>query len=203
MSSSWRVTRQRWTLVGVHLAAAERLRRAIEVLPSEPEAILSPSGRVEHAVGHAKEHGALESLRLRVTEIDRARGRQRRTDPDAALEAWRGLIGGRWSLVDRFDSDGRRYVVAHRNEPSTARRLGLTQRERQVVAHLLVRHTSKLTAYALGMSPAAVSAALRSAMLKLGVRNVAQLQDRLSPFAADRGHAFEHLRTRQGGRAPT
>ena len=174
-----RAMRARWTRSGVHLAAGERLRRALDGRRSEGEAILTPSGRVEHAVGEAKAAPALRSLRIRTVAIDRARGRQRRSDPDAALEAWRGLIAGRWSLVDRFESDGRRYVVAHRNEPTPARMLALTLRERQVVAHRLAGHSSKVAAYALGVSPAAVSGALRSAMLKLGVRSVPQLVHRM------------------------
>jgi DNA-binding CsgD family transcriptional regulator len=174
-----RQMRTRWTRVGVHLAAGERLRRALEARPSEAEAVLSPAGRVEHAEGDAKGSAALESLRTRVAMIDRARSRRGRSDPDAALEAWRGLVAGRWSLVDRFESDGRRYVVAHRNEPVPAKVLALTLRERQVVAHRVVGHASKVIAYALGISAAAVSAALRSAMLKLGARNVQQLLTRL------------------------
>jgi DNA-binding CsgD family transcriptional regulator len=53
--------------------------------------------------------------------------------------------------------------------------------ERQVVGHRLAGHSSKATAHALGISPAAVSAALRSAMLKLVVRNVVELSHRLDP----------------------
>jgi DNA-binding CsgD family transcriptional regulator len=170
-----RATRRRWTLVGVHLAAAARLRRALEASKREPAAVLSPTGRVEHVDANTASRPIREALRDRVVAIDRSRGRMRRSDPDAALEAWRGLVAGRWSLVDRFESDGRRYVVAHRNEPVPAKMLSLTLRERQVAAHVLAGHTSKVTGYALGISPAAVSVALRSAMHKLRVRNVAEL----------------------------
>jgi DNA-binding CsgD family transcriptional regulator len=197
-----RPTRARWTRIGVHLATGERLRRTLEAQPSPAEAILTPSGRVEHAVGDAKASAALQSLRTRTLAVDRARGRQRRADPDAALEAWRGLVAGRWSLVDRFESDGRRYVVAHRNEPVPARLLALTLRERQVVAHRVAGHSSKVAAYALGVSPAAVSGALRSAMLKLGVRSVPQLLHRIGPRIAEASaretSAFEAITALRG-----
>jgi DNA-binding CsgD family transcriptional regulator len=147
---------------------------------------------VEHADGDAKASAALQSLRTRTVAIDRARGRQRRSDPDAGLEAWRGLVAGRWSLVDRFESDGRRHVIAHRNEPVPARVLALTLRERQVVAHRVAGHSSKVAAYALGVSPAAVSGALRSAMLKLGVRNVSQLVHRMDPRATEAAAREQH-----------
>jgi DNA-binding CsgD family transcriptional regulator len=161
------------------MAAGSRLRSALETLhsggESRPDAILSPSGRVEHAEGDAREAVARASLRSRAAAIDRARGRLRRSDPDAALETWQGLVAGRWSLVDRFESDGRRYVVAHRNEPPTDRILSLTSRERQVVGHRMRGHSAKLTAYTLGISPAAVSATMKSSLQKLGVGTVAEM----------------------------
>ncbi len=93
-------------------------------------------------------------------------------------------MSGRWTLVDRFESDGRRYVIAHVNEPVPAQVLALTLRERQVVGHLLLGHPSKVVAYSLGVSPAAVSATLKSALLKLGVGSVAKLLDRLGSATA-------------------
>jgi DNA-binding CsgD family transcriptional regulator len=174
-----RSVRRLWTHVAVHFAAGARLRSALERRDSgtEPQAdaVLSPTGRIVHAEGEAKERLARESLRESAIAIDRARGRLRRSDPDAALDTWTGLVSGRWSLVDRFESDGRRYVVAHRNEAVPARTLALTLRERQVVGHILLGHSSKLTAYALGVSPSAVSGVLRAATQKLGVRSKAQL----------------------------
>jgi DNA-binding CsgD family transcriptional regulator len=190
-----RTTRRRWTLLGVHIAAAARLRRSLEVSARPPDAVLRPNGRVEHAEGDAMAKTSRDALSARAVAIDRARGRQRRSDPDAALEMWRGLVTGRWSLVDRVDSDGRRYVVAHVNEPVPARMLSLTLRERQVAGHVLLGHSSKLTAYALGVSPAAVSSALKSALLKLGVGSVAKLVHRLGDVSKaanplDRGDAW-------------
>jgi DNA-binding CsgD family transcriptional regulator len=170
-----RTTCRRWTLLGVHIAAAARLRRTLEASAATPVAILRPNGRMEHAEGDATSKTSRQALSARAVAIDRARSRPRRSDPDAALEMWRGLVTGRWSIVDCVDSDGRRYVVAHVNEPVPARMFSLTLRERQVVGHVLLGHPSKLTAYALGISLAGVSSALKSALLKLGVGSVANL----------------------------
>jgi DNA-binding CsgD family transcriptional regulator len=174
-----RGARRRWTLVAVHIATAARLRRAVEASVPRCDAVLTPTGKVVHAEGDATSASARRLLRERAVAVDRARGPMRRTDPDAALETWRGLVSGRWTLVDRFESDGRRYVVAHRNEPVTAQLLSLTMRERQAIGHLLAGYSSKMAAYALGVSPAAISAALRSAMGKLGARSLAHLLQRL------------------------
>ena len=48
-------------------------------------------------------------------------------------------------------------------------------------------HSSKLTAYALGVSPAAVSAALKSSVEKLGVGTVARMLHELGGLAKS-GH---------------
>jgi DNA-binding CsgD family transcriptional regulator len=190
-----RADRRRWTLVAVHLATAARLHRALEASQSAPAAVLTPAGRIAHAEGDATSRTARETLRDRVIAIDRARGRLRRSDPNAALETWKGLVSGRWSLVDRFESDGRRYVVAHRNEPVPARLLSLTLRERQAVGRLLAGHSSKVAAYALGVSPSAISAALRSAMQKLNVRSPAQLLHRLGTAVVETAAADTKTRT--------
>jgi hypothetical protein len=44
--------------------------------------------------------------------MDLARGRMSKRNPERALQLWRALVDGRWSLVDSFETDGRRYVVA-------------------------------------------------------------------------------------------
>ena len=47
-------------------------------------------------------------------EGDRARTRSACvcSDPDGAVARWRGLASGTWSLVDKVESDGRRFIVA-------------------------------------------------------------------------------------------
>ncbi len=66
-----------------------------------------------HAEGAAKHRDARAFLRHAALATERARGALRNADPDQALQLWRGLVDGRWSLIEQFSSDGRRFLVAH------------------------------------------------------------------------------------------
>ena len=167
-----------WSRVAAHLAAGLRLRRRLAAggdATGAEEAILSPSGEVVHATGPAKLRTAREALRDATVAVEKARGKLRRSDPDAALGLWRGLLDGRWSLVERFDTDGRRFVVAHRNEAATRGLRALSMRERQVASYAALAHTNKLIAYELGIALGSVSVHLRSALSKLGVKSRVEL----------------------------
>jgi DNA-binding NarL/FixJ family response regulator len=165
----------RWQRITVHMATALRLRRRIEREAVEHEAVLSPSGSLLHATGVAQQADARERLRAAARAIDRARGPLRRNDPQEALELWRALCAGRWSLVDRFESDGRRYVIARRNEPSLPNLRGLSQREATVAAFAQLGQANKEIAYTLGISPSSVATHLSGALRKLGLRSRAAL----------------------------
>jgi DNA-binding CsgD family transcriptional regulator len=167
------------TRVGVHFTAGYRLRRALAhadlgEIDDRAEAVLTPGGKVEHATGPAQSRTARQALRDRAVAIDRARSR-RGGRSDDALELWKGLVSGRWSLVDRFDSDGRRYVVALRNDPAVTHPRALTLRERQSGGLAGMGYPNKLIAYALGVSPSNVSATLRNVLRKLGLRHRSEL----------------------------
>jgi len=92
----------------------------------------------------------------------------RRRDPERAIALWQAMVAGRWSLLDHFDSDGRRFVLAHRNEADVPDVRGLTQRERQVAAYAELGHSNKVIAYELGLSLGTVGQHLASARAKLG-----------------------------------
>jgi DNA-binding CsgD family transcriptional regulator len=164
--------RSRWIRVAAHVAAGLRLRRKLHVADSsheaiEPQAVLTPSGRVEHATGTASMPSARERLRTAALAADRARGPLRHKDPDEALQIWRGLVAGQWSLVDWFDTDGRRYVIAHENAPLASDPRALTERERQVAGFAALGHSNKVIAYELGLSPSTVGVLLARAKKKL------------------------------------
>jgi DNA-binding CsgD family transcriptional regulator len=161
--------RARFERVAAHLGVGQRYRRFAKVAAHAPEAIFSPSARLLHAEGDATVPGARAALARAVVAIDRARGRQRRTDPDGALAAWKGLVDARWSLVDEFESDGKRYVVARENEPYVAQIAALSKRERQVVGYVVLGHATKLIAYELGIADSTVRVLLRRAMQRLHV----------------------------------
>jgi DNA-binding CsgD family transcriptional regulator len=160
--------RARFERMAAHLGVGLRYRRFAKVAGRAPDAIFSPSAKLLHAEGDATLPKARAALARAVVAIDRARGRQRRTDPDGALAAWKGLVDARWSLVDEFENDGKRFIVARENEPHTMPLEALSKRERQIVGYLLLGHTSKLIAYELGIADSTVRVLLRRAMQRLG-----------------------------------
>jgi DNA-binding CsgD family transcriptional regulator len=183
--------RQQWERIAVHMATAHRLRRhltgaddaggtTIDTVPLHAAALLDPKRfLVSHAVGVARENGASHAIRDAAVRIDRARGTLRKDDPEESLRIWEAMVKGRWSLVDWFDTDGRRFVLATPNAPRLGDPRGLTEREHQVVTHASRGESSKLICYRLGISAQRVSKLLRDGMHKLGVKTPAQLVGKL------------------------
>ncbi|MBL8958156.1 MAG: helix-turn-helix transcriptional regulator, partial [Myxococcaceae bacterium] len=168
----------RWSRIAAHVAAGHRLRRqleaATETVLAGAEAVLDPDGKLQHADGEAKGPGARAALRGAAVALDRIRTRAARAaDPDAAIEKWKGLVSGRWSLVDHFDKDGRRFFVARRNDPPVTG--GLSLRELQVVGFAALGHSNKLIGYEMGLSEATVASHLMRAARQLKVRSRAEL----------------------------
>jgi DNA-binding CsgD family transcriptional regulator len=186
--------RERWQMLGAHIASAFRLRqglkmlaadssRALSNLPRNAEAVLELENfRIVGEAGRAKGNRVLSTLRGAARSVDQARGALRREDPQKALEIWKSLVSGRWTMVDWFDTDGRRFVLAIPNSPELGDPRGLTEQESQVVNYLVLGDTSKLVAYRLGISASRVSGLLKSAMRKLGVSSKAQLVEKLRPL---------------------
>jgi DNA-directed RNA polymerase specialized sigma24 family protein len=171
MPSSSR-TEHLWQRLAAHISAGNRLRTTLEAL-SEPnfdptqraEAVLTANGKVEHATGPAEPRAAREALREALVRIDKARSEQ--DDARRSVELWRGLVVGRWSLVEHFESDGKRYYLAHKNDPELAEDRGLTPRERLVLGYAELGQSNKLIGYALGLSSSTVSTLLARARKKL------------------------------------
>ncbi len=173
------VERRRWTRVAAHVGAGLRLHRSLGA--TEPEAVLDPAGRVLDARADAQGRDARERLRHAVRQMETARGAVRGRDPDEAMTLWEGLVGGRWSLVDRFESDGRRFVVAHRNDPEVGDPRGISRRERQVAEFAGLGRSPKEIAYALGLSASAVTNAESRVRAKLGLGSRAELASFFAP----------------------
>lgn len=178
-------TRQALLRVTTHLSTALRLRRTLEAANTtlsdasaamaDAEAILEQNGKVVDATGKAKSANARERLRDAAMAIDRARGRLARERPEEAMELWRGLVAGRWSVIEVTDSDARRYWVARRNEPAIAEDRRLTRREGQVVGMAALGLSDDMVAYSLGLAEATIRTHLRRGMKKLGVRQRKEL----------------------------
>ncbi len=122
--------------------------------------------------------------------VEAARSAKGRRNPDEALAAWEALIRGRWSLVDRFDGDQRRFVVAVRNDPHFSDPRGLSMRERQVAAYAGLGRSAKEIAYLLGAPAASVENSLRRAQAKLGLQSRVELTDFFAPRSL-RAHVAE------------
>jgi len=116
-----------------------------------------------------------------VCRIEKIRTKSGRSDPDAAMSAWEGLIQGRWSLIDHFDTDNRRFVVAIRNDPTYPDPRGLTERERQIAEFVGLGKSSKEIRYILGVSHSAVTNYTASTQKKLGLKSRTELAAFFAP----------------------
>ena len=134
--------------------------------------------------GARRNRTTAKRLRDAAVAVDRARGKMRHTNPDDALAIWKALVRGRWSMVDWFDTDGRRFVLAIPNSPDVTDPRGLSERENQVVDYAVLGHSNKMIAYRLGLSTSRVSTLLRSSMRKMGFRTRSQLVKEMGDFQA-------------------
>jgi DNA-binding CsgD family transcriptional regulator len=168
--------RVEWVHVAAHVAAARRLQVLLagDSAIERASAVLSPEGRVEHlATADADADGIAAILREAVKQVEHAR-KHARSDAEA-LSLWKGLVDGRWSLVEQFESDGRRFYAAIRNPVDAVKLRALTRREAEVTAYVATGTTTKSTAYALGLDEVTVRGYLRAAMMKLGMRSRTEL----------------------------
>ncbi|MGE5245436.1 MAG: helix-turn-helix transcriptional regulator [Betaproteobacteria bacterium] len=166
-----------WQRVAIHLGAACRLSaRPLENAAADVDAVLDPGGKVIDAQGEGISRAAREQLREGVRRRDKARTGACRSNPLVALSLWQALIAGRWSLTDRIDTDGRRFVLARRNEPQPQGPAALSRRQQQVLFYASVGWSLKQIAYALGLtSEGSVTWQLRAGLNKLGFTSRAEL----------------------------
>ncbi len=157
-----------FTRFAAHLTTAVRLRRNVGASKPRAAAILSPDGSLLDADGGEGVVEAREELRHATVAFDRARTKKG-GDADLATRRWRPLVVSRWSLLDDFDSDGRRFVVAIENAPPTRPpRKDLSEREHQVMTQAHLGHSDKVIAYELGLATSTVRVLLHRATKKFG-----------------------------------
>lgn len=87
-------------------------------------------------------------------------------DEVAAASLWREMRAGGWSIVEEYERDGRRFLVARRVRAQVDR---LTAREREVVERVVAGASSKVIGLELGLAASTVAGHLANAMKKLGV----------------------------------
>lgn len=152
------------TRVAVHMEAAARAR----LHPETVIGTLDRKGRLEFD-RHAPDKATRDALVEHGDAIDGVRRRHARSDGEQALEVWRALVGGALSLVERLDTDGKRFYDIHVNHPSRAPLRSLNERETLVVDYAARGLQNKEIGYALGLPPATISKALTSGAEKLGL----------------------------------
>ena len=116
-----------------------------------------------------------------------------RGSPERALALWQGLVAGEWSLVDHWESGGRRYLAAYRNRPELRDPRALTPTECATLKYLALGASNKDIGFALGLPAGTVSSSVTKVMKKLGVKRRVDLalladasrMDRLDPSVAD------------------
>jgi len=165
--------RRRLAMLAAHLAGARRWYEASR--SAEPDVRFEADGKVAHVErGH---EGGVAALRQRLLRV--ARAKASRAPADDVLTAWSALVDGRYTLIDRFDTDGRKYVVAYENPPNVRDPRGLTRTEAAIASWARRGHAQKLIAYELGLSLGTVSGLLARVFAKMKVRTRAELVERL------------------------
>ncbi|HEY6881498.1 MAG TPA: helix-turn-helix transcriptional regulator, partial [Polyangiales bacterium] len=140
----------------------------LRLFSSDAVAVIGPDGKLVHAEGDSASRSSRKSLAAQATRIERARSGRERADPQRALALWRALVDGRWSLVERYESDGRRQYFVFENAPHLRSQRALSDLQSRVVELSLRGLTGKEVAYELGVSQASVSYTLEVAATRLG-----------------------------------
>lgn len=174
--------RELYCLLAIHLNAAYRLQRrkgSVTDRSDGPEALLRASGSVVHAQGAAALPDSLSDLSAAVVRRESARGSKPLLPPLPALERCDALVSARWTLVDEYEDNGQRFVVARVNPPEPRSPAALSARERQVASLAALGRSNKLIAYELGLAHSTVRVLISRACEKLGVKSRAELVERL------------------------
>lgn len=176
-----------WRRVGLHVASALRLRRKLAGHATVREALLDPSGKVQDASKSLARDPSAQAVLVRaVAAMEKARSAEMRDSPERAFALWKGLVAGEWSLVDHWESGGRRYLAAYRNRPELRDPRALTQTECAMLKYLALGATNKDIAFALGLPGGTVSSSVIKLMKKLGVKHRVDLALLADPSRMDR-----------------
>lgn len=165
--------------LAAHLGSVLRLRSLLRSnAPSAEddavEVVLAPDGEVLDARGEERDDEALRSSL--VESVRRSeKAKLRRATAEERVEVWTALVEGRWSILENVERDGKRTLLAYRNDPRTSPMRLLTPRERSVATYAALGHSFKYIAYELGIALSTAAACLESALRKLGLASRAEL----------------------------
>ncbi len=91
------------------------------------------------------------------------------SDPEGARLMLAGLVAGRLTIVERFEREGRRFLVARALSRGDPRSRSLSRRERQIVARCALGRSNRAIASELTLATSTVATFLTSALAKLGI----------------------------------
>lgn len=168
---------RRSAMIAAHVAGARRLLLSGSS-EAPPAAIFERDGAVAE-VARAHE-AAIPTLKERLLHTEKMRNRSAATDADEVLESWQALVAGKYTLIGRFDSDGRRYVMAYENAPNVRDPRGLSELEAAVAGLATHGHAQKFIAYELGLAVGTVGGILSRIYRKLGIASRAELVELLT-----------------------
>ncbi|MBI4954932.1 MAG: hypothetical protein HY908_23115 [Myxococcales bacterium] len=99
------------------------------------------------------------------------------------------LFAGRWSIVEHVERDGKRLLLARKNDPGAPDLAAIAPAEAAVLARAALGHGHKLIAYELGLSMSTLHVHLARGMRRLGVASRAELIRIYGPVAAGMAQA--------------
>lgn len=158
-------TERAWlTRIALHLETTARAR----LQPDSVIGTVSLDGRFE-LDARIPSRAARDEVREQVGAIEQLRTARQRQDGERALLVWKALTRGSLSLLERIDTDGKRFYQLCENPPWRQSLRALGAREALVVAQATRGLSNKEIAFALGLSPPYVSRLLGTAAGKLGL----------------------------------
>lgn len=157
--------RTHWQPLAAHLSAAWRLRQRLTSgveIDDLTDAVLMPDGRYVDGTPRTRSR----AMRERLQDAVRSREAERSARTmDGGI--WSELVHGNWTLIDRFDSDRQRNVLAIRNAPAGRSLCCLTKRELEVLEQARSGASNKEIALNMNLSAASVTRVLQCAARKL------------------------------------
>jgi len=161
-----------------HLSAAFRCRRRLGPTRTRrgshgADAVFDTDGRLLQAERSVR--AERKWLAGKALELEAAHVKSKRREGIRALDLWRPISSARWTLVESFEENGRRYIVARENQLEARSFSDLTDRERQIVVHASLGMSNKQIARALGISDATVRVLMARAAKRFGVRSRKEL----------------------------
>lgn len=176
-----------WRRVGLHAASALRLRRKLAAQATVRDALLDPSGKLHDATSSVAHDRTAQAVLVRaVAAMEEARSGAVRSSPERALALWQGLVAGEWSLVEHWESGGRRYLAAYRNRPELRDPRALTPTESSMLTYLALGATNKDIEFALGLPAGTVSSSVTKILKKLRMKRRVDLAVLADPSRMER-----------------